>query len=116
MGGCVPADFWRWHHRRDDAHYRCTRPAVFLCRFPIRVAQSRLRGWIRSTESEFRPFCLLSDRFRRRSLDQSSPLDAELVLSRRDRVSLSGTWSSRSELPRRAPFSSSLTVSHELLV
>src|SRR6267378_4696837 len=91
MGGSLPADFRRWHHRRNDADYRRARPAFFFRGLQIRVAQSRLRDWVGSPQSEFWALCLLPDRFCRRSLHQSSQVDAQLILIRRDRV------------PRQAP-------------
>src|SRR6267378_4258746 len=86
MGGSLPADFRRRHHRGNDADHHRPRPAVFFRRLQIRVAQSRLHDWVGSPQSEFRALCLLPDRFCGRSLRQSSQLDAQLILIRRDRV------------------------------
>src|SRR5947207_9253819 len=86
MGGSLPADFRPRHRRGNDADYRRARPAFFFLRLQVRVAQSRLRDWVGPPQSEFRALCLLPDRFCRRSLHRSSPLDAQLILIRRDRV------------------------------
>src|SRR6267143_611496 len=86
MGGSLPADFRRRHHRRNDADYRRAGPAFFFRGLQIRVAQSRLRDWVGSPQSEFWALCLLPDRFCRRSLHQSSQVGAQLILIRRDRL------------------------------